>query len=92
MSAPPALVASNLRLIGGNGINGIVDITVTKWRFTFHGCRWYQQSDREWLGFPCDCGNFDRDNDARQFQQMALTAIRDLAQKQLQEAPAQQAN
>ena len=90
MSAPPALVAANLRLIGGNGIIGLVDITVTKWRFTFHRCRWRRHGDHEWLEFPCDCGNFDRDGDARGFQQIAMAVVRELAQKQLQEAPAQQ--
>ena len=86
--AEPAIVARNLRLIGGNGIVAIADLQIVAWRFCFRRCIWRKRGGREWIELPCDCGQFWNHGDARRFQEAALAAMRMLANKLL-EAPAQ---
>jgi len=52
MNVPPPIIASNYRSIGKNTSVGRADLTVTKWRFTFKGCLWHREGEREWVNFP----------------------------------------
>jgi hypothetical protein len=88
----PSIVATNLKLINKNTLVGSVDLTVTKWRFTFRGCLWHRKGESEWIAFPAkewtnQDGNrkftnlceFINHGDQRRFKEMALAAIRELA-------------
>jgi len=92
MNVPPPIIASNYRSIGKNTSVGRADLTVTKWRFTFKGCLWHREGEREWVNFPSrewtdqdgnrrfsNLGEFVNDGDARRFQEAALAAIRQIA-------------
>jgi hypothetical protein len=48
----PSIVATNLKLINKNTLVVTVDLTVTKWRFTFRDCLWHRKGNDEWVAFP----------------------------------------
>ena len=88
----PSVVASNYRAIAKNTLIASVDLTVTKWRFTFRGCLHHRRGDREWISFPArewiaqdgtkkyaDLGGFDHRDDALWFQRAALDGIHQIA-------------
>jgi hypothetical protein len=78
----PSIVASTLRLITGNHIIGIVDITIVPWQLTFRGCRWRNDETGKHVTLGlCDDACFSDDATAQRFQAAALTAVRALARE-----------
>jgi len=75
-------------MIGKNTLICSFDLTVTKWRFVFHGCMLHRKGSREWIAFPARewidregnrkfaaLGDFVNNRDARLFRKAALEAV-----------------
>lgn len=85
------IVASNLRRLNRNTLQGTVDLEVTAWRIKFCGCLWHRRDGREWIAFPgrewtgqdgrrqfANLIDWTDDTWRKRFQQAALDAIHDL--------------
>jgi hypothetical protein len=76
------VVASNLKIVDGNGIIALVDIEIVAWRLVLRGCRWRKDAEGERITTgPCDSIGFSDDRITRRFQAAALTAVHDLARQ-----------
>jgi hypothetical protein len=86
----PGIIATNLKLICGNGIIATVDIQVIGWKIRLRGCRWRRGDaggeERITTG-PCDSIEFLDPAIEQRFQKAALLAVRGLAQQIVAPAP-----
>jgi hypothetical protein len=95
MPAPSRpIIASNLKWIRKNTLQATAAVEVTKWRLKIRGVMWHAKNGKDWLFFPSREW-VDRDgqrqfavlleftdkNVERRFQQAALAAVRELANR-----------
>jgi hypothetical protein len=78
----PAIIARDLRIIGGGGVVAIVDVEIVPWRLIFRGCRWRKDATGESVTLgACNDAGFTDGRIAERFQQAALAAIHELARE-----------
>jgi hypothetical protein len=90
----PPIIASNLKWIRKNTLRATADVEVPKWRLKIRGVMWHAKNGKDWLFFPSREW-VDRDGARqyavlleftdkdveRRFQEAALAAVRDLADR-----------
>jgi|SRR6516164_6151868 hypothetical protein len=90
MSGGPdaTVVASNYRAVGKGHLLGVVDLTLTRWKFRLVGCLHFEKGDKQWVSLPTrrwvdddgtrqfsPLGEFLDPADATRFSREAIAAV-----------------